>query len=815
MSSDVSKTPPRPFRTAAVLGAGVMGAQIAAHLANAGLSVQLLDIASDGPDRSAAARKGLAMAKKLNPNPFFTADRAELITPGNLDDDLDRLGQVDWVIEAVIERMDIKQALMERLEGVVREDAVISTNTSGLPIHKISAGRSESFRGRFLGTHFFNPPRYLKLFEVIATPDTSPEVLERVAHFARLHLGKGVIQAKDTPNFIGNRIGIYAAMQAIRQVTEHDFSIEDVDVLTGTLIGRPRSATFRTADLVGLDTLVHVANNLYEGVESDESREAFRPPWLLLKLVEREALGAKTKQGFYKKQDGKILSMDPQSMEYAPPSGKRLEVDGIKKAGDLPARLRALYEDTGRMGEFFRRTTLDLLAYSARRLPEISDVVADVDGALRLGFGWRLGPFQVWEALGFQLVLDEMRAQRLALPAWVDEMERQGLDSFYRPAQDALGSWNPEAAAYTDRPLPHDELDLVNLRSTRDDIWSNEECGLVDLGDGVALFEFRSKMNTLGRQVLDGLFHAIETVESGPWAGMVIGNSAEHFSVGANLAEMAVAVMQGHWSDIDAAIGTFQQAGQRVRYAAKPVLVATQGRVLGGACEMTMACPYPVCAAESYVGLVEIGAGLIPAGGGTMRMAAWAAEQAASPAPEHVAPFLRKAFETVAKAQVATSAHEAQELGFMSRAGTIVMNADRRLWVAKREVLRLAEEGYRAPAVRTAIRVLGTPGRGPFDVGVAHLLQGGFVREHDAYVAGRIAWVITGGDLPGATWLHEQQLLDLEREVFLSLLGEKATQKQIAELLTRNQPKAAQIAAKGLVSLTSVFRKKRTPTPRS
>jgi 3-hydroxyacyl-CoA dehydrogenase len=317
-------------------------------------------------------------------------------------------------------------------------------------------------------------------------------------------------------------------------------------------------------------------------------------------------------------------------------------------------------------------------------------------------------------------------------------------------------------------------------------------------------------MNSIGKRVVEGLYHANETVENGPWAGLVIGNGSEHFSVGANLAEMAMAVMQGHWDELEEAVGAFQQMGQRIRYAEKPVVVATQGRVLGGACEMTMACPYPVCAAESYIGLVEIGAGLIPAGGGTMRMAAWAAEQAASPAPEHVAPYLRRAFETVAKAQVATSAQEAQELGFMSRAGTVVMNGERRLWVAKREVLRLAEEGYRAPPVRAAIRVLGTPGRGAFDVGVAHLLQGGYVREHDAFVAGRIAWVITGGDLPAPTWLHEQQLLDLEREVFLSLLGEKATQKQIAELLTRNQPKAAQMAAKGLVSLTNVFRKKRS-----
>ena len=809
MPADVSSSP-HPFRTAAVLGSGVMGAQIAAHLANAGLSVLLLDLPTNGPDRSLIARKGLAAAKKLNPKPFFTTPVAELVQPGNLEDDFDKLADVDWVIEAVIEQMDIKQDLMKRLEGVVREDAVISTNTSGLPIHLVSEGRSESFKSRFLGSHFFNPPRYLKLFELIPTPSTAPSVIERVSHFARVHLGKGVIVAKDTPNFIGNRIGIYAAMQAMRQVTENGFGIEEVDTLTGTLIGRPRSATFRTADLVGLDVMVHVANNLYEAVHEDESREAFRPPWLLLKLAERGSLGAKKREGFYKKVDGKILSVDSESMDYTPPS-KKLDVDDIKKAGDLPARLRALYDDKGRMGQFFRATMLDLLGYAARRVPEISDEVVDVDGALKLGFGWRLGPFETWDVLGFQRVLADMREEHIPLPDWVAEMERLGVTSFYRPGGNELGSWSPATSTFVDRALPADEIRLAPLRGTASEIWSNDESALLDIGEGVLLLEFRSKMNAIGRRVLEGLGKAIEIVEEGPWHGLVIGNDAEHFSVGANLAEMAMAVMQGHWDELDEAVHTFQLAGQRVRYADKPVIVATQGRVLGGACELTMACPHPVCAAESYVGLVELGAGLIPAGGGTMRMAAWAAQRAATDAPEHVAPFLCKAFETVGKAQVAMSADEARDLGFMSPAGTIVMNADRRLWVARQEVLRLAAEGYRAPAVHSAIRVLGAPGRGPFEVGVAHLLQGGFVRPHDAFVAKKLAWVLTGGDLPGATYLHEDQMLDLEREVFLSLLGEKATQKQIAELLTRNQPKAAQIAAKGLVSLTNVFRKKRTP----
>ena len=819
MTSHVaSLCPPHPFRTAAVIGSGVMGAQIAAHLANAGLDVWLLDLPSAEGDRSAVARKGLAAAKKLNPKPFFTADVAEQIRVGNLDDDFARCGEVDWVIEAVVERLDVKQELMARLEATVRADAVVSTNTSGLPIAQVAAGRGDSFRSRFLGTHFFNPPRYLKLFELIPTADTDPAVQARLTHFARVHLGKGVVVAKDTPNFIGNRIGIYGAMQAIREVTEHGFTIEEIDALTGTLIGRPRSATFRTADLVGLDVMAHVATNLYEAVEGDESREVFHPPWLLQKLVERGTLGAKTKGGFYKKVDGKIHSVDLESMEYTPGSKKGIDVDAVKKAGKLPDRLRKLYDDKGRMGEFFRRTTLDLLGYAARRLPEIADQVVDVDRAMKLGFGWRMGPFEMWDALGFQRVLGDLRAARIVLPDWVDAMEASGAQGFYENAivvDGALSdsSWDTTGGALVARPRPADEIDLEHLRPANT-VWSNEESALLDLGDGVALFEFRSKMNAIGRKVVEGLVHALDTVEQGPWAGLVIGNGAEHFSVGANLAEMAMAVMQGHWDEIDGAIHGFQDVAQRIRYSSRPVVVATQGRVLGGACEFTMACNQPVLAAESYVGLVEMGAGLIPAGGGTMRMVAWTGDRAASPDPQHVMPFLRQAFLTVATAKVGLSADESRELGFVAPGGTVVMNADRRLHVAKREVLRLAEEGYRAPAVRSAIRVLGRPGRGPLEVGVSHMLQGGFVTEHQAFVANKLAWVFTGRSPPGPSFLHEQELLDLEREVFLSLLGEKATQKQIAELLTRNQPKAAQMAAKGLVSLTNVFRKKRAPVKR-
>lgn len=809
--SVLTAPPPAPFRSAAVLGSGVMGSQIAALLAGAGLSVELLDLPSEDGPRNAVADKALAAAAKLNPKPFYTADMIGRIRTGNFDDHLDRLAHVDWIIEVVIERLDIKRGLLARVEEVARDDAVISTNTSGLPIHKIAAQRSDAFRKRFLGTHFFNPPRYLRLFEVIPTAETDPAVLERVCHFGRVHLGKGVVVAKDTPNFIGNRIGIYAAMQSIRQVTENGFTIEEVDQLTGRLLGRAKSATFRTADLVGLDTLQHVANNLYEAVEGDESREAFRPPWLLAKLVERGSLGAKTKAGFYKKVDGKILSVDPESMEYMASAGKKLgDIDDLRKIKPLGKRMAALYDDKGRAGDFFRETALDLLAYAARRMPEIADEVVDVDRAVRLGFGWELGPFQLWEAIGFERVRADLKERKTVVPPWIDAMATAGASSFYQEQVGGTTSWSAADAAHVSRPAPHDELDLGALAADEGKVvWSNEDSALLDMGDGVVLFEFHSKMRSLGAAVIEGLHHAITLVEEGPWQGLVIGHGGDNFTVGANLFELATAAMQGHWDEIDGAVENFQNASRRIRYCTKPVVIAPVGQALGGGCEFSMWCPNPVVAAESYIGLVEIGAGLIPAGGGTTAMAAWAADRAASHAPEHIAPHLRAAFETVAKAQVALSAHEAIDLGFLAPSTVIVMNPDRRLWVAKQRVLALVAEGYRPPAVRTAIPVLGRPGRGMFDVGVQHLLAGGWVAEYDAYVATRIGWVITGGDLIGPATLHEDRMLELEREVFMSLLGNKQTQQKIADLVMRNQPKAAKMVAKGLVSISSVFRRKR------
>ena len=778
----------QPFRSVAVLGAGVMGSQIAAHLANAGLSVHLLDMPGDGADKNAVVKQALAKAQKLNPDPFFAEKIARRITLGNFDEHFDRIAAVDWVIEAVVERLDIKEQLMERVENTASDQALISTNTSGIPIHLIATDRSPSFKKRFLGTHFFNPPRYLKLLEVIPHPETDPAVVERIAWFGRVHLGKGVVIARDTPCFIGNRIGVYAMMHSVRAMTEGDYIIEEVDALTGPLIGRPRSATFRTADVVGLDTFAHVAKFLYEAVPHDENRHIFQMPKLVQKLVETGALGAKAGRGFYRKEGKAILSINPETMTYETPKDQDLgALDEIQQHRDVPARLRALYADAGRAGAFFRRHILDICAYSARRIPEITANPAAIDRAMRWGFVWEMGPFEMWDVIGFAVVLEDMRAEDMALPEWVDAMEQEGVAAFYRGSGADREVFIPLRGYVRDAP-PSDEIHLFALKTDKaKTLWQNDEAAVLDLGDEVALFEFRSKANSLGKNIVSGLPEVIAMIERGDFRGLVIGNEGRHFSVGANLGEMATAVQQGHFDLIDQIVRDFQRMILRVRYAAKPVVVATHAQALGGGCEMALTCINPVAAAESYIGLVELGVGLIPAGGGTMGMAARACEQAPTEAPSHIQPYLAQAFETVALAKVASSAHQAQEYGFLPPHARIVLNADRRLYVAKEEVLRLSHQGHAPPPLRNAIKVLGEAGRAQLEVTTYNMLQSRYITEYEHYLAGRLAYVMTGGDLRGSALVGENYLLDLEREVFLSLLGEEKTQERIASILQKNK----------------------------
>jgi 3-hydroxyacyl-CoA dehydrogenase len=770
----------KPFRTAAVLGAGVMGTQIAAHLANAGLTVHLLDIPAKSGNKNAIVEAAFKKGLKMSPPIFFTDKIAHRVTLGNFEEHFHRLADVDWIIEAVVENLTVKQELMARLEAIVREDAVISTNTSGLPIHAIAQNRSESFRKRFLGTHFFNPPRYLKLLELIPTSDTDPIVLERMQNFGELHLGKGVVVAKDTPNFIANRIGMYVTMLGLRALTTQGYTIEEIDTLSGPLVGRPKSATFRTADLVGLDTLMYVTENLYAAIPQDERRDVFQVPDLLRKLVSTGTLGAKTGQGFYKKQKSEILSLNPVTLAYESPKPMNLPgLEPISKMPELGDRLQTLYRDTGRAGTLFRDSILDILNYSAHRIPEIADSPAEIDRAMRWGFGWELGPFEIWNTIGFEQVLGDMKVARMVVPAWVEELgkAREGEHQvFVAPCPLRRSPLSPN-------------IDLAAIKADPAlTLWQNSEAALLDLGDGVGLFEFRSKGNTLSLNVVKGLGEVLDLLETNNLKGLVIGNGSAHFSGGANLAEMGMMAQSGSLDGIANLIVTFQTLLQRIYYFPKPIVMAVQGRALGGGCELVMACPNVVAAAETYIGLVEVAVGLIPGAGGIMRMTARVAERAASESPSHVQPFLKAAFETIATAKVSSSAYEGQALGFLPSTTQILMNGDRRLAVAKSTVLHLADSGYVPPPEMNAIQVLGRSGRALLDMGAYVFEQSGYASAHDRYLANRLAYVMTGGDLTAPALVHENYLLALERENFIPLLGLPKTQERVAHMLKTKKP---------------------------
>ncbi|MCY4205537.1 MAG: 3-hydroxyacyl-CoA dehydrogenase/enoyl-CoA hydratase family protein [Bacteroidetes bacterium] len=775
-----------PFRRVAVIGAGTMGAQIAAHLANAGVKVLLLDLAaSEGAKSDALVKQRLKIASKLKPNPFFTKAALQRIDCGTIEHDIEKISEAEWIIEAVVERLDIKQALLEKIEKYGSPDSIVSTNTSGIPIHLLAAECSIEFRQRFLGTHFFNPPRYLRLLEVIAHKDTNSEVLDRIEWYARVCLGKDVVYANDVPYFIGNRVGIYGMMGAIHQFIHEGFTIEEIDTLTGPLVGRPRSGTFRTADLVGLDVMQLVCSNLYDSVPEDESREWFLIPDVLENLVSKGAFGAKSGAGFYRKEGRQILSMDLSSGTYTPPAELDLgDLGKIKTAGSLQNRLSALFENEERAGTFFRATMLDLMAYASRRVGEITDNPASIDRAICSGFGWEIGPFATWDAIGFDKVRKAMIQEGHMLPDWVRDMP--GEASFYE--SHATRVYIPAQKEYITQKTPASEQSLKSIkRKSGGDLWSNEESGLIDLGDGVVLFEFRSKACTLGAKVISGIMEVVDLVENDPdLCGLVIGNEGTHFSVGANLAEMAEAVQSRKFEKIDWYIARFQSSMQRVHYARKPVVVAAHQRALGGGCELMMSAVHPVAAAETYAGLVELGVGLIPAGTGSMRLASKASKKNRG-YDSNLLFDVMQYFETVAKAVVSTSAEEARDLGFLPNHACIVMNGLERFHAAKHEILRLSAQGYRPP-VQEKFRVLGRPGAAALCTAAYQLHQGRFISDYDLYLAKKLAYIFTGGGLSGAEEVTESYLLDLEREVFLSLLGEPKTQERIAGILKHNRP---------------------------
>jgi 3-hydroxyacyl-CoA dehydrogenase len=750
------------IRSAAVLGAGTMGAQIAAHLANASVPTLLLDV-----DARTAA-EGLKRARALSPDPFFTPNTAALVRTGGLDTDLAAVAPCDWIVEAVVERLEVKQSLFERLERHRRADAIVSSNTSGIPIAALAEGRSEGFRRHFLGTHFFNPPRYLRLLEVIPTPDTAPEVVQTITAFGDRRLGKGVVLAKDTPNFIGNRIGLFGVMQIFRAMTP-ELGIEEIDAVTGPAIGRPKTATFRTMDLAGLDILAHVTRNLAERLENPAERAAFELPPLAAALVERGWVGAKAGQGFYKKQpDGAIHAIDPATLEYRPQRKVRLgAVDAARALDDTAARIRTLFLGKDAVGAFLRATLGPTLLYAARVAPDVAHSIDDVDRAMRWGFGWELGPFETWDAIGVQQVVDAVPGADV--PPLAKEALARGSFRERCPGSDAV------------RLVPPAAPGLQILRAARERsavVKRNPGASLVDLGDGVLCVEFHSKMNAIGGDTMEMLTAGVRHAEAG-FAALVVGNDAANFSAGANLMLLLLEAQEGNWDEVDLMVRAFQRATMGLKYAGVPVIVAPAGLTLGGGCEIALHGDRVQAAAESYIGLVEVGVGLIPAGGGTKEMLARAT--ADLPPGADPLPFVQRAFETIGFGRVSASGPDARRLGYLRDGDGVTMNRERVLADAK--VLALARASSYAPPQPPLVRAGGEGVEAALKLGVHLAWRAGRISDHDALIGRKLAAILSGGSLAANGTITEQQLLDLEREAFLSLCGERRTQERIAHTL--------------------------------
>ena len=757
--------PPR-VSSVAVLGAGTMGAQIAAHFANAGVPALLLDL------DPRTAREGLERARRLKPDPLFTAEALARITTGGFDSDLARVADADWVLEAVVERLDVKRDLLARLDTVRRPGTIVSTNTSGIPIAALAEGRSADFRKHWLGTHFFNPPRYLRLLEVIPTADTDPAVVQAVSWFADHRLGKGVVIARDTPNFIANHIALYGVLRMIEVLAEGRLTVEEIDAITGPAMGRPKSATFRTMDIAGLDVLALVVRNLYDRLPAGR-REAFDVPPLLARLVEKGWTGEKAGQGFYKRvrsADGGtvIHALEPSTLEHRPPRPARLaSLDAARSIEDVRERVKALFTGRDTVGEFLRRTLAPTLVYTAQVAPEIAHHVDDVDRVLQWGFGWELGPFELVDAIGAREVLDAWRQHGGSgeVPAILEEAVASGRNRI-RTA-----------------PLPAAGPDLEILKSAKERervVAGNPGASLVDLGDGVLAVEFHSKMNAIGGDTIQMLGRGVVEAERN-FQALVVGNDAVNFSAGANLLLLLLEAQEGNWDEIDLMVRAFQGGTSALRFAKVPVVVAPAGLTLGGACEVGLHGDRVQAAAETYIGLVEVGVGLIPAGGGTKEMLARAMESLAPGAD--LLPATQRVFETIGFGKVATSAADARQIGYLRAIDGVSMNRQRLLWDAKQVALARVREGYQPPLPRPAIRVGGDGVKAALQLGVHLAWRAGRISDHDAVIGRRLAGILSGGDLPHATAVSEQHLLDLEREAFLSLCAEAKTLERIAHTL--------------------------------
>src|SRR5438128_4303383 len=796
-------------KKAAVLGAGTMGAQIAAHLANARIPTLLFDIApreltaderakgltlESEHVRNRIARGGLEAAKKAKPAAFFTSDLSSLITIGNFDDDLPKLKDCDLIIEAVVENLDIKRGLFEKVEQQRRPGSVIASNTSGIPLKQLAEGRSEDFREHFLGMHFFNPPRYMHLVELIRTEWTKPEVSCSMFGFLDERLGKGVVVAKDRPNFIANRIGTFGALVTMRTMLDDGYSIEEVDKITGPAVGRPKTATFRTFDLVGLDVFAHVVRNLHENLPDDPEREMFVMPDFVTKMIERGLLGNKTKAGFYQRRKGEgdkreIWAIDVSTLDYKSAQKVKLpSLEMAKNIEDTRERLKALTWSKDRVGAFLWKTLWRTLCYTADRIPEIADTVVEVDRAMRWGFNWELGPFEVWDAIGVEKSVAKLKEEGKPDAANVQAMLDSGVKSFYKKKDGQQFYYDFASEEY--RPLadPPGTIILKSLKDRTGVITKNSGASMIDLGDGVACLEFHSKMNSIGGDTLEMLRFAINETEKN-FVGLVVGNQGVNFSVGANLMLMLMEAQDENWEELDMIGRFFQQSVMSLRYSAKPVVVAPFQMVFGGGCEMVLHADRVRASAETYIGLVEVGVGIIPAGCGTKEMLVRAMDSIPGDLKDaDPFPFVKRAFETIALGKVATSGEEARSFGFLREEDSLSMNPDRLIADAKKEVLALAATGYVQPQNRTDILALGNPALATLKLGVHLMKRAGYISDHDALIGEKLARILTGGDLNHAKRVSEQYLLDLEREAFLSLIGTRKTQERIAHMLKTGKP---------------------------
>ena len=774
------------LRQAVVLGAGTMGAQIAAHLANAGISSWLLDLPSDGPDRSQLARRSLQVLARTKPAPLYTPEAIELVQVGNLEDHLDRVSSCQWVIEAVAEDLEIKRALWAKVDSLLPPDAIASTNTSGLPVARIAQGRSKEFQARWLGTHFFNPPRYMKLLEVIPTAETSPAVIEMVTEMAERRLGKEVVIAKDRPNFIANRIGCFAALRAMELMQELDLTLEEVDELTGPLIGRPRTGTFRLADLIGLDVLVAVAENLYENLPEDPWRQHFRVPDFLHQMVSRDWKGSKSGQGFYRKsREGEILALDLGTMEYG--SRRKVTIPSLnllRNEADRATRLRALVQSQDQAERFLWPFFRDTLLYAADCIPEVTDRLSDMDRAMRWGFNWELGPFELWQEMGAETVADRARQEGVEPAAWVAGLLDQPHKAFYLHEPDGTRFFDPCLDEYQNLAQDREKIHLEILKNRQPAIFTNPGASLIDLGEGVACLEFHSKMNAIGPDLVRMAGQALEEVERN-FIGLVVGNQGANFSAGANLLLLLLEAQQQNWEEIDLMIRRFQQMNVRFREAPFPVVAAPFHRVLGGGAEICLACDALVAVAETYFGLVEVGVGLIPAGGGCKEMLVRHLDREGGSDP---VAGVRRAFEIMGRATVSSSAQEARRLRFLQATDDIEVHPDRLLFRAQEKVLSLAQAGYLPPPPNRKIRLVGSRGLAVLKISIHLLRRAGYLTDYDTVIAGKLAHVLTGGDINHAFEVPEQTLLDLEREAFLSLVAQRKTLERIQHTLKTGKP---------------------------